>query len=316
MVAGFEWPTEGEVYIEGKAMGHTPPFQRKVNTVFQNYALFQHLTVYQNLAFGLEMEGAKEDEIKKRVGRALEMVQLTGMDRRKPKQLSGGQQQRVALARALVKTPDVLLLDEPLGALDLKLRKEMQLELKALQQQLGITFIYVTHDQEEALTMSDRIAVMSKGKIQQLGTPVEIYERPTNKFVADFIGESNFLEGKIKSISQNEASVFVSSINAEVIGLPISKGLVKGEEVIVSIRPEKIHIAEKDAINQNMFRATVTNTVYIGVDTKVFVDVHGAKLKVWEQNRISRLDPKSFYTVGQEVWLMLLPENTIVLRKD
>jgi spermidine/putrescine transport system ATP-binding protein len=316
MVAGFEWPTEGEVYIEGKAMGHTPPFQRRVNTVFQNYALFQHLTVYQNLAFGLEMEGAKEDEIKKRVGRALEMVQLTGMDRRKPKQLSGGQQQRVALARALVKTPDVLLLDEPLGALDLKLRKEMQLELKALQQQLGITFIYVTHDQEEALTMSDRIAVMSKGKIQQLGTPVEIYERPTNKFVADFIGESNFLEGKIKSISQNEASVFVSSINAEVIGLPISKGLVKGEEVIVSIRPEKIHIAEKDAINQNMFRATVTNTVYIGVDTKVFVDVHGAKLKVWEQNRISRLDPKSFYTVGQEVWLMLLPENTIVLRKD
>ncbi len=316
MVAGFEWPTEGEVYIEGKAMGHTPPFQRKVNTVFQNYALFQHLTVYQNLAFGLEMEGAKEDEIKKRVGRALEMVQLTGMDRRKPKQLSGGQQQRVALARALVKTPDVLLLDEPLGALDLKLRKEMQLELKALQQQLGITFIYVTHDQEEALTMSDRIAVMSKGKIQQLGTPVEIYERPNNKFVADFIGESNFLEGKIKSISQNEASVFVPSINAEVVGLPISKGLVKGEEVIVSIRPEKIHIAEKDSINQNMFRATVTNTVYIGVDTKVFVDVHGAKLKVWEQNRISRLDPKSFYSVGQEVWLMLLPENTIVLRKD
>jgi spermidine/putrescine transport system ATP-binding protein len=316
MVAGFEWTSEGEVFIEGKAMGHTPPFQRKVNTVFQSYALFQHMTVYQNLAFGLEMEGAKEDEIKKRVGRALEMVQLSGMDRRKPKQLSGGQQQRVALARALVKTPDVLLLDEPLGALDLKLRKEMQLELKALQQQLGITFIYVTHDQEEALTMSDRIAVMSKGKIQQLGTPVEIYERPTNKFVADFIGESNFLEGKVKSISKSEASVFVPSLNAELIGMPISEGIVKGEEVIVSIRPEKIHIAEEDAFNQNMFRATVTNTVYIGVDTKVFVDAHDAKLKVWEQNRISRLDPKSFYTVGQEVWLMLLPENTIVLKKD
>jgi spermidine/putrescine transport system ATP-binding protein len=211
MVAGFEWPTEGEVYIEGKAMGHTPPFQRKVNTVFQSYALFQHLTVYQNLAFGLEMEGAKEDEIKKRVGHALEMVQLTGMDRRKPKQLSGGQQQRVALARALVKTPDVLLLDEPLGALDLKLRKEMQLELKALQQQLGITFIYVTHDQEEALTMSDRIAVMSKGKIQQLGTPVEVYERPANKFVADFIGESNFFEGKIKSCRRMRR-VFLSPV--------------------------------------------------------------------------------------------------------
>jgi spermidine/putrescine transport system ATP-binding protein len=316
MVAGFEWPTEGEVYIEGKAMGHTPPFQRKVNTVFQSYALFQHLTVYQNLAFGLEMEGAKEDEIKKRVGSALEMVQLTGMDRRKPKQLSGGQQQRVALARALVKTPDVLLLDEPLGALDLKLRKEMQLELKALQQQLGITFIYVTHDQEEALTMSDRIAVMSKGKVQQMGTPVEIYERPANKFVADFIGESNFLEGKVKSISQNEASVFVPGLNAELTGTVISSGIVKGEDVVVSIRPEKVRITEKSAINQNMFRGKVANTVYIGADTHVFVDLQGTKLKVWEQNRISRLDPNSFYAVGQDVWLMLMPENSLVLKKE
>jgi len=316
MIAGFEWPTEGEVYIEGKAMGHTPPFQRKVNTVFQSYALFQHLTVYQNLAFGLEMEGAKEEEIKNRVGHALEMVQLTGMDRRKPKQLSGGQQQRVALARALVKTPDVLLLDEPLGALDLKLRKEMQLELKALQQQLGITFIYVTHDQEEALTMSDRIAVMSKGKVQQMGTPVEVYERPANKFVADFIGESNFLEGKVKSISKEEASVFVPGLNTEVIGMPISEGIVKGEDVVVCIRPEKIRIAEKNAVNQNMFHARVTNTVYIGADTHIYVDLHGTKLKVLEQNRISRLDPKSFYSVGQEVWLMLMPENTLVLKKD
>lgn len=316
MVAGFEWPTEGEVYIEGVPMGHTPPFQRKVNTVFQSYALFQHLTVYQNLAFGLEMEGAKEEEIKKRVGHALEMVQLTGMDRRKPKQLSGGQQQRVALARALVKTPDVLLLDEPLGALDLKLRKEMQLELKALQQQLGITFIYVTHDQEEALTMSDRIAVMSKGKVQQMGTPVEVYERPANKFVADFIGESNFLEGKIKSLSKDEASVFIPSLNAEVVGMPVSAGLVKGEDVVVSIRPEKIRITEKDVKNTNLFHAKVTNTVYIGADTHVYVDVNNAKVKVLEQNRISRLDPKSFYVVGQDVWLMLMPENTLVLKKD
>jgi spermidine/putrescine transport system ATP-binding protein len=316
MVAGFEWPTEGEVYIEGVPMGHTPPFQRKVNTVFQSYALFQHLTVYQNLAFGLEMEGAKEEEIKRRVGHALEMVQLTGMDRRKPKQLSGGQQQRVALARALVKTPDVLLLDEPLGALDLKLRKEMQLELKALQQQLGITFIYVTHDQEEALTMSDRIAVMSKGKIQQLGTPVEVYERPANKFVADFIGESNFLEGKIKSLSKDEASVFVPSLNAEVVGMPVSEGLVKGEDVVVSIRPEKVRITEKDVKNTNLLHAKVTNTVYIGADTHIYVDVNHAKVKVLEQNRISRLDPKSFYVVGQDVWLMLMPENTLVLKKD
>src|SRR5512141_2199284 len=263
MIAGFEWPTEGEGYIEGKPMGHTPPFQRKVNTVFQSYALFQHMTVFQNVAFGLEMEGAEKHEVEKRVKRALEMVQLTGMERRKPKQLSGGQQQRVAVARSLVKVPDVLLLDEPLGALDLKLRKEMQLELKALQQQLGITFVYVTHDQEEAMTMSDRIAVMSRGKVQQMGTPVEIYERPANQFVADFIGESNFLEGTIKSLSKDEASVFIPTLNAEVVGLPVSQGLVAGEEVIISIRPEKVHISEK-GLNENSFKGKVTNTVYIG----------------------------------------------------
>jgi spermidine/putrescine transport system ATP-binding protein len=315
MVAGFEWPTEGEVYIEGVPMGHTPPFQRKVNTVFQSYALFQHLTVFQNLAFGLEMEGAKEDEIKKRVGHALEMVQLTGMDRRKPRQLSGGQQQRVALARALVKTPDVLLLDEPLGALDLKLRKEMQLELKALQQQLGITFIYVTHDQEEALTMSDRIAVMSKGKIQQMGTPVEIYERPTNKFVADFIGESNFLEGKLKSTSGNEANVFVPILNAEVTGMPMSKDLVNGSDVIVSIRPEKIRIVE----NQNgagVFKAKVGTSVYIGSDTHLYLNLNGSRLKVMEQNRISSLDPSTFYAKDEEVLFIFPPENTLILKKD
>jgi len=317
MIAGFEWTTEGEVYIEGKPMGHTPPFQRNVNTVFQSYALFQHMTVYENVAFGLEMEGANKEEIKKRVGHALEMVQLTGMDRRRPKQLSGGQQQRVAVARSLVKTPDVLLLDEPLGALDLKLRKEMQLELKALQQQLGITFIYVTHDQEEALTMSDRIAVMSKGRIQQMGTPVEIYERPANRFVADFIGESNFFEGKIKSLSKDEARVFVPELNAELVGLPVSAGLVKGEDVVVSIRPEKIRITDKKStLSQNCFRGKITNSVYIGSDTHVYLDMNGKTLKVWELNMISRLDPKSFYMVGQEVWLMLMPENTLVLKKD
>ncbi len=316
MIAGFEWPTEGEIYIEGKAMGHTPPFQRKVNTVFQNYALFQHMTVFENVAFGLEMEGATKNEIKKRVTRALEMVQLTGMERRRPRQLSGGQQQRVAVARSLVKVPDVLLLDEPLGALDLKLRKEMQLELKSLQQQLGITFVYVTHDQEEALTMSDRIAVMSRGAVQQIGTPIEIYERPANRFVADFIGESNFLEGKIKSLSKDEAVVHVPELNAELTGLPVSDGLVNGEEIIVSIRPEKIHITRKELTSINFFQGKVTNTVYIGTDTHVYLDVCDAKLKVYEQNRISRLDPGSFYTVGQEVILFLPPENTLVLKKS
>jgi spermidine/putrescine transport system ATP-binding protein len=315
MIAGFEWPTEGEVYIEGKPMGHTPPFQRKVNTVFQSYALFQHMTVYQNVAFGLEMEKADKSEIEKRVKRALEMVQLTGMERRKPKQLSGGQQQRVAVARALVKVPDVLLLDEPLGALDLKLRKEMQLELKALQQQLGITFVYVTHDQEEAMTMSDRIAVMSRGKVQQMGTPVEIYERPANRFVADFIGESNFLEGTIKSLSTEEACVYVPELDIELYGLPVSPGLVNGEEVTVSIRPEKIHITDKP-LNEDTLTGQVVNTVYIGTDTHVFVNVRGKKLKIFEQNRISRLDPGSFYTVGQQVTLVMMPENVLVLKKD
>lgn len=316
MIAGFEWPTEGEVLIEGKSMGRTPPYQRKVNTVFQSYALFQHLTVFQNIAFGLEMEGAKEDEIKKRVGRALEMVQLTGMERRRPKQLSGGQQQRVAVARALVKTPDVLLLDEPLGALDLKLRKEMQLELKALQQQLGITFIYVTHDQEEALTMSDRIAVMSKGRVQQLATPVEIYERPVNKFVADFIGESNFMEGTIKSISKDEAVVYIPALKAEIKGLPMSSTFVNGEEVVISTRPEKIRIVEHGTKGDGLFKAKVLNSVYIGSDTHVYVDMEGIRMKVMEQNRISRLDPSSFYHKDQIITLLFLPENTLVLKKD
>jgi spermidine/putrescine transport system ATP-binding protein len=273
------------------------------------------MTVFQNVAFGLEMEGAEKDEIEKRVKRALEMVQLTGMERRKPKQLSGGQQQRVAVARSLVKVPDVLLLDEPLGALDLKLRKEMQLELKALQQQLGITFIYVTHDQEEAMTMSDRIAVMSKGKVQQMGTPVEIYERPANRFVADFIGESNFLEGKIKTMSKNEACVIVPELHSELRGLPVSHGLNVGDDVTVSIRPEKVHIAEK-GMSQNSFTGEVVNTVYIGTDTHVYVNVHGKRIKVFEQNRISRLDPGSFYTVGQKVFLVMMPENVLVLKKD
>jgi len=187
MIAGFEWPTAGEVFIEGEPMGHRPPYLRPVNTVFQSYALFPHMSVAKNVAYGLEMEKVPKHEIKRRVGEALEMVKLSGMERRNSKQLSGGQQQRVALARALVKRPKVLLLDEPLGALDLKLRKEMQLELKALQQEVGITFVYVTHDQEEALTMSDRIAVMERGKVLQIGAPVEIYERPNCRFVADFI---------------------------------------------------------------------------------------------------------------------------------
>ncbi len=312
MVAGFEWPTEGEVYIEGKAQGRTPPFQRPVNTVFQSYALFQHMTIYQNIAFGLEMEKAPANEIKERVGRVLDMVQLTGMEKRFPRQLSGGQQQRIAIARALVKLPNVLLLDEPLGALDLKLRKEMQLELKAIQQKVGITFIYVTHDQEEALTMSDRIAVMSKGKVMQVGAPVEIYERPNCKFVADFIGTSNFLEGTVKAIEGDKADVFVPALNAEVKGL-VSGEIAVGESAAISIRPEKIRLADKAVLSHNCFEGRIVNSVYIGSDTHLVMDVNGVQVKVWEQNRISSLDPKAYYTVGQSAWLTLFPENTLVM---
>ena len=315
MIAGFEWPTEGEVYIDGEPQAHKPPFLRPVNTVFQSYALFQHMTVFQNVAFGLEMEHTSHEDIKKRVNEALAMVRLTGMDRRYPKQLSGGQQQRVALARSLVKRPKVLLLDEPLGALDLKLRKEMQLELKSLQKEVGITFIYVTHDQGEALTMSDRIAVMSFGKVLQMGPAVEIYERPVNRFVADFIGESNFLEGKVKSVKEKQAVVYISAWEQELTGLVTSK-VNAGDDVAVSIRPEKIHLSDQAASQGNSFEATIVNTVYIGSDTHVYVDVRGQRLKVWEQNRISTLDPNAYYHNGEKAYLSLMPENTLVLPKD
>ncbi len=315
MIAGFEWPTEGEVYIDGVAQGHKPPFQRPVNTVFQSYALFQHMTVAQNVAFGLEMEKVDRREIDRRVGEVLDMVKLTGMQRRKPKQLSGGQQQRVALARALIKRPKVLLLDEPLGALDLKLRKEMQLELKSIRQEVGITFIYVTHDQEEALTMSDRIAVMSHGKILQVGPAVEIYERPTSRFVADFIGESNFLDGRVKSIHGDQAVVAIPAWRAELKGI-VSGNVASGDDVAVSIRPEKIRLTDQPVSNENCLEGSVVNSTYIGSDTHIYLDVQGQSIKIWEQNRISTLDARAYYHKGQKVWLTLLAENTIVLPKE
>ena len=312
LVAGFEWPTQGEVLIQDVPQGHTPPFKRPVNTVFQNYALFQHMSVERNIAFGLEMDRVPKNEIKRRVGEVLEMVKLSGMERRTPRQLSGGQQQRVALARALVKHPQVLLLDEPLGALDLKLRKEMQLELKALQQEVGITFIYVTHDQEEALTMSDRIAVMSQGKVLQMGSPIEIYERPNCKFVADFIGTTNFMEGTLRSLEKDQATVFVPALNAEVKGVAMGT-LTVGESVAISIRPEKIRLAETTNLQQNCFEGTISTTTYIGSDTHLIVDVNGLKFKAREQNKISSLEPEAYYSLGQKVWLVMFSENTLVM---
>src|SRR5690606_1390251 len=233
MIAGFEHPTSGEVFIQGQPMGATPPFQRNVNTVFQNYALFPHMTVAENIAFGLEMKGVPKAERQRRVEEALRQVRLEGYGERRPLQLSGGQQQRVALARALINHPGVLLLDEPLGALDLKLRKEMQLELKHLQTSIGITFIYVTHDQEEALTMSDRIAVMSDGKVLQVGTPTEIYEHPANRFVADFIGESNFLHGQVTEADHDRATVLVDERLS--VAARARQDISAGEQVTLAI---------------------------------------------------------------------------------
>ncbi len=323
LMAGFEWPTSGEVVINGEKMGRKPPFLRPVNTVFQSYALFQHMTVFQNVAFGLEMEKVPKNEISRRVNEALEMVKLPGMGQRKPKQLSGGQQQRIALARALVKRPEVLLLDEPLGALDLKLRKEMQLELKSLQEQVGITFIYVTHDQEEALTMSNRIAVMSKGKTLQIGSSVEIYERPNCRFVADFIGETNFLSGYVKEIDKDRVIVNLTSPKQEIVGIGIGK-LSVGQAVAVSIRPEKVRLIDDDGLGVNnptetvnQLKGRVTASAYIGSDTRVVLDLGaGVRMKAWEQNAISTLDPEAYYSVGDPVLIFVPYENTLVLPED
>ncbi len=316
MMAGFEWPTSGEVLIDGKVTGHSPPYQRPVNTVFQSYALFEHMTVFQNVAFGLEMEKRPKEEITRRVDDALDMVKLAGLGNRKPKQLSGGQQQRVALARALIKRPRLLLLDEPLGALDLKLRKEMQFELKDLQEKVGITFVYVTHDQEEALTMSDRIAVMNQGHVLQIGKPVEIYERPVCRFVADFIGETNFLSGTVVSCKDGVAVVAVDNLGVEIVGLA-SKGLQQGAKVAVSARPEKITISKTSEHNQNTFPARVVKTAYIGSDTRIILETsNNVHLSIWEQNKISSLDLDAYYQDGQEVWLTFPQENTLVLPED
>ncbi len=311
MIAGFERPTSGEIYIDGKAMGNTPPFQRNVNTVFQSYALFPHMTVEQNVGFGLEMKGLSRSEIVRRVGEALELVRLPQMAKRYPRQMSGGQQQRVALARALVNRPDVLLLDEPLGALDAKLRKEMQIELKTLQREVGITFIFVTHDQEEALTMSDRIAVFSKGKVLQIGTPLEIYERPTTRFVADFIGETNFLEGRVQEVNGEFASVIADG-GRRFVGRAMD-GVRPGVQAVVSVRPEKVQLVEQPDNSPNCYEVRVHSIAYVGSDTRVIVSLGTNHLDVWEQNTVSTLDPNYFFKPGETAWLTFKPENALVL---
>ncbi len=309
LIGGFEMPTGGDVLIEGKPQGFTPPYKRPVNTVFQNYALFPHMNVFENVAFGLQMQKVAREEIRKRVKEMLELVQLPGMEYRKPNQLSGGQQQRVALARALINHPKVLLLDEPLGALDLKLRKAMQLELKALQQRVGITFIYVTHDQEEALTMSDRIAVMHKGKVLQLGAPEEIYEKPTNRFVADFIGETNFLEGRVANINASWVEVLINE--SLPIRLPAARQVVQGQKVTLAIRPEKLSLA-KTALQASDLRGEVQEIIYIGTDIRYLVRISPqTTIIVREQNRGGALGER--FQHGEQIYVHWSTEHVNLL---
>lgn len=291
LIAGFEEPTGGEVLIRGQSMLNVPPYRRPVNTVFQSYALFNHLNVWENVAFGLRLKKSSKAELQERVGDALQLVKMESFARRYPAQLSGGQQQRVALARALVNRPTVVLLDEPLGALDLKLRKEMQVELSNLHRELGVTFVMVTHDQEEALSLSDRIAVMNAGKIEQIGSPSEIYENPKTPFVADFIGDTNLFQGRI------------AATHPAAIEIVTEKGLkmwVKPQaawhgsppvDVVVSVRPENIHVGSHEADDQmNCYEGTLKNVMYLGTHVHYVVELlTGDRLTVMQPNRSASL---------------------------
>ncbi|MEO3429086.1 ABC transporter ATP-binding protein [Pelagibius sp. CAU 1746] len=287
LIGGFEQPSQGDIFLEGQRLTGLPPFKRPINTVFQSYALFPHLTVGQNIAFGLEMLGRPKEERSARVERMLALVKLQGYANRKPAQLSGGQQQRVALARALASQPKVLLLDEPLSALDLKLRKEMQIELKRLQTETGITFVFVTHDQEEALTMSDRIAVMDSGKILQIGSPTEIYEHPQRRFVADFIGETNFLEGRIEESGGTSVAQLACGHLLPLDGQ--AGGGAKGQQVTLAVRPERAEIVPPQGEG---LPATVGAVVYMGTDTTYHLTLaDGTPFTVRSQNHEgARLD--------------------------
>jgi spermidine/putrescine transport system ATP-binding protein len=304
MIAGFEEPTEGGISVDGDPMRGVPPYRRPVNTVFQSYAIFPHLNVFDNVAFGLRRSGVKGEELHNRVTEACEMVQLSGFEKRKPSMLSGGQQQRVALARALVNHPKVLLLDEPLGALDLKLRKEMQLYLKNLQHEVGITFIYVTHDQEEALTMSDRIAVINEGRVQQVADPPTLYEHPQNRFVADFIGQTNVFSGTVEAVSDERVSLRTAS--GEKVEAT-AREVEVGEEAHAAVRPEKIRFGSE---GDNVSTARIRQIIYLGVSTQYLAELpDGQQLVLYQQNFREEDHPE----VGEEVSVAWDARNCLVL---
>jgi len=312
MIAGFEQPSEGVLRLLGQEIQNTPPHRRNVNMVFQNYALFPHLTVFENIAFGLKARRVSNQEIRRRVGESLEMVQLPGLEHRKPAQLSGGQQQRVALARALVNRPAVLLLDEPLGALDQKLRKEMQLELKRLQREVGITFVYVTHDQEEALTMSDRIAVMNQGRVLQTAEPRQIYDYPATRFVADFIGTTNFINGRIISTGNETASVELDGLG--IVCMTMQEGLATGQSITLAIRPERLRLNKPSSQGQaNQIEGILEEIIFIGNDTQYLVRFkNGVRFLVREQNQ-SPTERGASYQTGQPLQVTWSPASANVL---
>lgn len=298
ILAGFETPTSGKIRMNGHDITTMPPYRRPMNTVFQRYALFPHLNVYENIAFGLKLQGIKEKEMDRRVIQALKMVGMSDYEERDVNSLSGGQQQRVAIARAIVNKPHVLLLDEPLSALDHKMRKDMQLELKQMHKKLGITFIYVTHDQEEALTLSDTIIVMNDGVIQQIGTPTDIYNEPANSFVANFIGESNILNGRMLK----DMEVEVMGVNAECV----DKGFATDEPVDVVIRPEDVYMLKKP--EAGMWRGKVSSCIFKGVHYEMFVDTpNGYEVQVHDYNA---------FEAGTEVGMLVKPEDIHVMKKE
>ena len=312
MIAGFEEPTTGSIRVEGEPIEDKEPYERNVNTVFQSYALFPHMTIFDNVAYGLKMKKIPKNERKERVLEMLEMVQLAGFEKRYPSQLSGGQKQRVAIARALINRPKVLLLDEPLGALDLKLRKQMQLELKRLQKKLNITFIYVTHDQEEALTMSDRIAIMHDGVMDQIGSPTEIYERPATKFVATFIGETNVFDGTIRSIENGRAVVSIE--NGEITssgsveeGVEKNTGFAVNEFVTVSVRPEKMHVSPEPVDGFNV-PAMVKDYIYVGSVIKCI-----AVLPNGNEIKMEKLAGEELPAIGEKIFICWTPEDAVLI---